>query len=211
MAPSENNQKYQEARFFSWLKERFFGAIRSNWSRTNNLVIVTICLLVVMVFVGYEAIFEHAKLQQANATNSELIKTYSQSVVALTKQYNDLNNVLAKTDLTLATNGSTQSAAIQQLSSYVTNGQVNEFALYADLIAWLKQDDTHEEVYSPTFECVDFAFMMSEHAIADGYWIFPAVDLSDGHMQCITPIGDNLYAIEPQTNAVSLWAVKSTS
>ena len=150
-------------------------------------------------------------MQQSNATNSELVKTYSQSVVALTKQYNDLKNILAKTDLTIATNGSTQSAAIQQLSSYVTNRQVSEFALYADLITWLKQDDTHEEVYSPAFECVDFAFMMSEHAIADGYWIFPAVDLSDGHMQCITQICDNLYAIEPQTNAVSLWAVKSTS
>jgi hypothetical protein len=57
---------------------------------------------------------------------------------------------------------------------------------------------------------VDFAEMMSEHAIKDGYWIFPAVDLADGHMQCIAPIGGNLYAIEPQTNAVTLWAAKST-
>jgi hypothetical protein len=73
----------------------------------------------------------------------------------------------------------------------------------------MKQDDTHAQVYSPTFECVDFAFMMSEHAAKDGYWILPAVDLADGHMQCIAPIGQDLYAIEPQTNAVSLWAVKS--
>ncbi len=53
--------------------------------------------------------------------------------------------------------------------------------------------------------------MTSEHAIEDGYWIFPAVDLSDGHMQCIAPIGNDLYAIEPQINAVSLWAVKPNS
>jgi len=210
MATSGNNQKYPESGFFSWLKDSFFGEVKSNWSHINILVIVRICLLFVMVFVGYEAIFEYAKLQQANAVNSELIKTYSQSVVTLTNRYNDINNALAKTNLSLATNGSTQSTAIQQLSSYVTNGQVREFISYDDLIAWLKQDDTHEQLYSLTFECVDFAFMMSEHAVEDGYWIFPAVDLSDGHMQCVTPIGDNLYAIEPQINAVSLWAVKST-
>jgi hypothetical protein len=49
--------------------------------------------------------------------------------------------------------------------------------------------------------------MMSEHAIKNGYCIFPAVDLDDGHMQCIAPIGQDLYAIEPQTNIVSLWAL----
>ena len=162
-----------------------------------------------MVFVGYEVIFEYVKLQRTNAADSELINNYSQSVVTLTNRYNDINNALAKTNLSLAPNGSTQSTAIQQLSSYVTNGQVREFTSYDDLVAWMKQDDTHEQVYSPTFECVDFAFMMSEHAAKDGYWILPAVDLADGHMQCIAPIGQDLYAIEPQTNAVSLWAVKS--
>jgi len=52
--------------------------------------------------------------------------------------------------------------------------------------------------------------MMRAHAIKDAYWIFPAVDLADGHMQYIAPIDDDLYEIEPQTNAVSLWAAKST-
>ena len=46
-------------------------------------------------------------------------------------------------------------------------------------------------------------------SIKDGYWIFPAVDPANGHMQCIAPIGNDLYAIEPQNNAVSSWAVKS--
>ena len=62
---------------------------------------------------------------------------------------------------------------------------------------------------APTFQCVDFAFMMSEHAFKAGYWIFPAVDLADGHMECVAPIGKDLYTVEPQTNVVSLWAVKS--
>ena len=209
MFTSSNNPTYPEAGFLPWLKDSFFGVVRSKRNHTNKLPMVRICLLFVMVFVGYEVIFEYVKLQRTNAADSELINNYSQSVVTLTNRYNDINNALAKTNLSLAPNGSTQSTAIQQLSSYVTNGQVREFTSYDDLVAWMKQDDTHEQVYSPTFECVDFAFMMSEHAAKDGYWILPAVDLADGHMQCIAPIGQDLYAIEPQTNAVSLWAVKS--
>ena len=224
MNTPRNNPKYPQTGVFSWLKNGFFGVVNSshkniplatvispNRSHTHKIMMVRICLLFVILFVGYEAIFEYAKLQQANAANNELVKQYSQSVVTLTKRYNQINDTLAATNLTLATKDSTQSAAIQQLSSYAANGNISEFASYADLIAWLKQDDTHEQVYSPAIECVDFAFMMSEHAIEDGFWIFAAVDLSDGHMQCIALIGDNLYAIEPQTNAVSLWAVKPTS
>ena len=208
MFTSSNNPTYPESGFYPWLKDNFLRGVRPNWTHTNKLFMVRICLLFVMVFVGYEAIFAYVKLQRTNAADSELINSYAQSVVTLTNRYNDINNALAKTNLSLATNGSTQSTAIQQLSSSVTKGQVREFTSYDDLIAWLKQDDTHEQVYSPTFECVDFAFMMSEHAIQDGYWIFPAVDLSDGHMRCITLIGNDLYAIEPQINTVSLWAEK---
>jgi len=209
MFTSSNNPTYPESGFLPWLKDSLFGVVKYKRTHPNKLPMVRICLLFVMIFVGYEAIFEYAKLQRTNAADSELINNYSQSVVTLTNRYNDINNALAKTNLSLAPNGSTQSTAIQQLSSYVTNVQVREFTSYDDLVAWMKQDDTHEQVYSPTFECVDFAFMMSEHAAKDGYWILPAVDLADGHMQCIAPIGQDLYAIEPQTNAVSLWAVKS--
>ena len=191
MFTSSNNPTYPESGFLPWLKDSLFGVVKYKRTHPNKLSMVRICLLFVMIFVGYEAIFEYAKLQRTNAADSELINNYSQSVVTLTNRYNDINNALAKTNLSLAPNGSTQSTANQQLSSYVTNVQV------------------HEQVYSPTFECVDFAFMMSEHAAKDGYWILPAVDLADGHMQCIAPIGQDLYAIEPQTNAVSLWAVKS--
>ena len=52
-------------------------------------------------------------------------------------------------------------------------------------------------------------FTTSEHAIKAGYWIFPAVDLADGHMEWHRTIGKDLYAVEPQTNVVSLWAAKS--
>ena len=220
MNTPRNNPKYPQAGFFSRLKNSFFGvvnsshknipltsAISTSWAHTHKIMMVRICLLFVMLFVGYEAIFEYAKLQQANAANNELVKEYSQTVVTLIKRHNQIDDSLANTNVTLATKDSIQLATIQRLSSYAANGSISEFASYADLIAWLKQDDTHEQLYSPSFECVDFAFMMSEHAIKNGYCIFPAVDLDDGHMQCIAPIGQDLYAIEPQTNIVSLWAL----
>jgi hypothetical protein len=185
------------------------AAVSNSWSHTHKLLMIRICLLCVMVFVVCAAILEYAKLQINNAENQKLLNTYSQSVVTLSKRYSEINDLLANTNLALATEGPTQSTAIQQFTSYTGNGNTSEFISYGALIAWLQQDDTHEQVYSPTFQCVDFAFMMSEHAIKSGYWIFPAVDLADGHMQCIAPIGQALYAIEPQTNTVTLWAAKS--
>ena len=222
MNASGNGQKLPETGYPSRLKTGFMGLFNSNhkgvtlsaavsnsWSHTHKLLMVRMFLLCVMVLVVCSAILEYTRLQINNAENQKLLNTYSQSVVTLAKRNNEINNLLANTNLTLATNVTAQSNAIRQLSSYVDNGSTSEFTSCAELIAWLRQDDTHEQVYSPTFQCVDFAFMMSEHAIKAGYWIFPAVDLGDGHMQCIAPIGQNLYAIEPQTNIVSLWAAKS--
>ncbi len=206
MALIESKRKFTETGCFPRLKNSFSEAAGTGWLHTNKLRIVSICFAFVIVFVGYEAVFEYAKLQQADNAKNELIRTYSQSVVILSQR----NNALASTDSTLATGDSNSPAAVLQLPASAANGNLSEFASYADLIAWLKQDDTHQQVYSSTFQCVDFAEMMSEHAMKDGFWIFPAVDLTDGHMQCIAPIGQDLYAIEPQTNAVSLWAAKST-
>jgi nitrate reductase NapE component len=187
--------------------------VNNQKNRTNayKLLIVRMCLLAVVAFVGGYAFLEHANLQVITNQHNEVVRQYSQTIETLSKQNSDINNQLANNNTELTTAGTIQEGAIQQLSSYNVSGQAKEFAAYNDLIAWLKQDNTHEQVYSASFECVDFAFMMSEHAIKDGYWIFPAVDLADGHMQCIAPIGDALYAIEPQTNAVSLWAMKSTN
>jgi hypothetical protein len=210
MASNAGKPKISGTGFLPRLKSCFSGAAGTGWLRTNKLRIARICLAFVMVFVGYEAVYEYAKLQQADNAKNELIKTYSQSVVILSRRYNDINNALAGTNLTLAAGDSNSAAAALQIAPAHASGNPSEFASCADLILWLKQDDTHEQVYSATFQCVDFAEMMSEHAIKDGYWIFPAVDLADGHMLCIAPIGEDLYAIEPQTNAVSLWAAKST-
>jgi hypothetical protein len=206
---SGTNQKLTEISNSDHKNKSLPAAISASWSHTHKLLMIRLCLLSVMVFVVGYAILGYARLQLSNAEKSAIINSYSQSAVTLAKRYQDINNLLAANNLVLATNGQTQAAALQQLTGFAGSGNPTEFASYAGLTAWLKQDDTHEQVYSPTFQCVDFAFMMSEHAVKDGYWIFPAVDLADGHMQCIALIGQDLYAIEPQTNAVSLWAVKS--
>jgi hypothetical protein len=203
------NQKLTEISNSDHKNKSLPAAISASWSHTHKLLMIRLCLLSVMVFVVGYAILGYARLQLSNAEKSAIINSYSQSAVTLAKRYQDINNLLAANNLVLATNGQTQAAALQQLTGFAGSGNPKEFASYTGLTAWLKQDDTHEQVYSPTFQCVDFAFMMSEHAVKDGYWIFPAVDLADGHMQCIALIGQDLYAIEPQTNAVSLWAVKS--
>jgi len=87
------------------------GLIPINNDGTNLLVIChALC--------GIRAIFEYAKLQQANAANNELVKEYSQTVVTLIKRHNQIDDSLANTNVTLATKDSIQLATIQRLSSY---------------------------------------------------------------------------------------------
>ncbi len=126
----------------------FSAAVNNSWSHTHKLLMVRMCLLCVMVVVVCSAVLEYTRLQINNVENQKLLNTYSQSVVTLAKRYNEINNLLANTNLTLATGGAAQSTAIRQLSSYAANGSTNEFTSYAALIAWLKQDNTHEQVYS---------------------------------------------------------------
>jgi hypothetical protein len=184
--------------------------IGTSWHNSNKLFMVRMCLLLIVGFVGCEGILEYVQLRQVNAANIAVINNYAKTLGTLSKQYKDLNNVLTTAKLGHGITDSTLGTPIQQLAGKNVSGQVAEFTSYSELINWLNQDDTHLQAYSTTFQCVDFATMMSEHAIAEGYWIFPAVDLSDGHMKCMATIGENVYAIEPQTNMVSLWAVKST-
>jgi len=207
MAAIINNQENQGNGSYLCQKDRVYGEVESQNSdtttikatgarRTNINRLLMGILLLVVAFVGCYAASEHIRLKAANTLNV-VLQSNQQTLIRIA---ND-NTKHAATEPAL-------SVVNQQSYSSGASGQANEFASCKDLITWLKKDNTHAQLYSSTFECVDFAMMMSEHAIKDGYWIFPAVDLANGHMQCIAPIGNNLYAIEPQTNAVSLWAVK---
>jgi hypothetical protein len=183
------------------------------WLKSVNLyrALGTVMLLVLVGIGGY-AYSEHAKLQTATAGHEQGVAELTQQVQqtsALRNELDSVNQTLANTSAKLTTDESALAGVNQRLSTYGFSGPISEFASYDALIAWLKTDNTHLQLYSPTFQCVDFAAMMSGHAIQAGYWIFPAVDMANGHMKCIAPIGSDLYAIEPQTNDVILWAKKS--
>jgi len=123
MASTVNKRKFPDIGFFPRLKNSFSGVAKSGWWHTNKVRIIKICLAFVMVFVGYEAVFEYAKLQQAANAKNELIKTYSQSVVILTRRNNDINKALAETNLTLVTGDSNPAAVVSQLSPSNANGK----------------------------------------------------------------------------------------
>jgi hypothetical protein len=182
----------------------------TDWIKNSNLrKALAIVILIVLIGLGGYAYLEHSKLQGISSRQVvELTQQVKQDSV-LNNELDSINRALATTNAKLKTDESTLAGVNQRLSSYGFSGPVSEFASYDALITWLKTDNTHAQLYSPTFQCVDFASMMSEHAIQAGYWIFPAVDMANGHMKCIAPIGSDLYAIEPQTNDVILWAKKS--
>jgi hypothetical protein len=180
------------------------------WIKNSNLrKALAIVILIVLIGLGGYAYSEHSKLQGISSRQVTELTQQVQQTSALRNELDSVNQALANTNAKLTTDESTLAGVNQRLSTYGFSGPVSEFASYNALIAWLKTDNTHTQLYTSTFQCVDFASMMSEHALKAGYWIFPAVDMANGHIKCIAPIGSDLYAIEPQTNEVSLWATKS--
>ena len=231
MAITANDRKYMETVLSLGLKRAFAGkpsaaaeislttkAISTGWINNLKRVTLRIVLLLALLGVGCYAYSEHAKLQTATNAYNQVVNSSLQQVeklAQLAEQANTLHNELdslnvelAATSANLATDESALAGVNQRLATYGFSGSVGQFASYNNLIAWLKTDNTHKQVYSSTFTCVDFASMMAEHAIRDGYWIFPAIVLTDDHMECIAPIGNDLYTIEPQTNAVTLLYIK---
>ena len=229
MAVIANDRTYMESVSSLGSKKAFTGkpsaaveisSTTAGWIKYLNLrMALRIGFVLILVYVGCYAFSQHTKLQAVTTEHNQVVNSYSQQVEELTQEVqqtsvlrNELDSVnqeLADTSVKLATNESALAGVNQRLSSYGFSGPVSEFASYDALIAWLKTDNTHQQEYTSTFTCVDFAAMMSEHSIQAGYWIFPAVDMANGHMKCIAPIGSDLYAIEPQTNNVILWAKKS--
>jgi hypothetical protein len=97
-----------------------------------------------------------------------------------------------------------------ELGKTLSDGTVvclRPFINFAELQEFLREDLTDECVYSRDFDCDDFAFMLSQHAINRGYQIFPFAE--DNHLKNVAHValGDSIvvYTIEPQTDEVSLW------
>lgn len=157
-------------------------------NKTNTMPILgTIVLMLISlasVYLYYTTSTNYQALIIANDANEQTISLDNQQIALL---QNELSTTLTST------------------------GDIKEFSSGDALAQWLSNDDTHLMKYTPDFQCVDFAFTMSEHAIKDGYWLFPMVDTAAGHAWCTTLIGNTLYSIEPQTNYVTLWGETPTA
>ena len=96
------------------------------------------------------------------------------------------------------------------LSNTLSNGEVTclrPFTSYKELKQFLDEDLTDEHIYSKSFDCDDFAFMLSQNALNKGYQIFPFAE--GNHLKNVAHValGDTIvvYEIEPQTDEISIW------
>ena len=91
----------------------------------------------------------------------------------------------------------------QQLKQ--TEGEARHFSSLEELEAWLATDDTDQIEYSgDKFNCIDFALMLQEHALADGYILSTEVLPVAAHWVNVAVIDDRIYIVEPQDDRIIL-------
>ena len=84
-----------------------------------------------------------------------------------------------------------------------------EFESLAELKAWLAEDDSDTTLYIfgngclSNYDCDDYAAALVYNALYDGYLV--STQIVGNHMLNSTIIGNSIYYIEPQTDAVWLW------
>jgi hypothetical protein len=103
-------------------------------------------------------------------------------------------------------------SAIQQLDleNTLSDGEITclrPFRSYKELKQFLDEDLTDEHIYSKSFDCDDFAFMLSQNALNRGYQIFPFAE--DNHLKNVAHVALDdtiiVYIVEPQTDEIRIW------
>lgn len=96
------------------------------------------------------------------------------------------------------------------LANTLSDGEITclrPFRSYKELKQFLDEDLTDEHIYSKSFDCDDFAFMLSQNALNKGYQIFPFAE--GNHLKNVAHValGDTIivYVVEPQTDELSIW------
>lgn len=84
------------------------------------------------------------------------------------------------------------------------------FSSLDELESWLEEDnaDTYDYVQSGFFDCDDFARILQAHALADGYILSFHIDEitpTKWHAVNLAVIGNEVYLIDPQTDAVTFY------
>ncbi len=96
-------------------------------------------------------------------------------------------------------------------SVYHSGGLPVHFSTLWELRTWLAQDDTDRNPEHLTqgeeLDCDDYALTLQKHALQDGYIVSARLIDSDGdgsldHAMNTAIIGNKVYSIEPQTDAV---------
>jgi hypothetical protein len=83
--------------------------------------------------------------------------------------------------------------------------QPRHFSSLEELQSWLASDDTNQMQYSGgEFNCINFALMLQERALADGYILSTEVLPVGAHWVNTAVIGDRIYLIEPQDDGIIL-------
>jgi len=92
---------------------------------------------------------------------------------------------------------------LEQTQQKLEEARPKHFGSLEELETWLANDDTNQMQYSSDeFNCIDFALMLQERALADGYILSTEILPVAAHWVNIAIIGDRIYVIEPQDDRV---------
>ena len=129
---------------------------------------------------------------------SELMETQMNLVVAQ-------NSITALKHQLAARDNEVLSIKAQLEEARQAETQPRHFSSLEELKTWLARDNTNENQHSPgNFSCVDFALMLQQHALADGYILSTEVLPVGAHWVNAAVIGDTAYYIEPQEDQIIL-------
>ena len=94
---------------------------------------------------------------------------------------------------------------LEKMQQELQAARPRHFNSLEELKTWLTSDDTDQMQYSSDeFNCIDFALMLQDRALADGYILSTEVLPVAAHWANIAVIGDRIYLIEPQDDSVIL-------
>ncbi|MBA7689050.1 hypothetical protein ES703_97544 [subsurface metagenome] len=94
---------------------------------------------------------------------------------------------------------------LEQTQEKLEKAQPRHFNSLEELEEWLAEDDTDQMQYSSDeFNCIDFALMLQEHALTNGYILSTEVLPVAAHWVNIAVIDDRIYIIDPQDDRIIL-------
>lgn len=137
------------------------------------------------------------RLQDASA----VIEEQKTDLLIYSAEVSRLNSELNQRDIEVKQLATELTAAQEEATYWEGKAHPRQFTSVEELKAWLASNDINEREYIPdTYDCDDFAQDLMKAALEDGYLV--STELWSIHMLNSTIIGNDIYTIEPQTDAV---------